>query len=73
MGRTIPSFRSVLQMEKERWKPYRNALDKSDRKQFDEPFDIPRLYIIACSIIYSACTTPSNHDIYPLSPLQRAN
>jgi hypothetical protein len=30
-------------MEKEEWKSFRNALDKSDRKKFDEMmFDIPR-------------------------------
>ncbi|MDQ3967783.1 MAG: hypothetical protein M3275_05225 [Thermoproteota archaeon] len=26
MGRTIPSFRNVLAMEKAEWKPFRNAL-----------------------------------------------
>jgi hypothetical protein len=36
-------------MEKEDWKPFRNALDKSDRKKFNEMFDIPRLYTSACS------------------------
>jgi hypothetical protein len=42
-GRTIPSFRIALAMEKEEWKSFRNALDKSDRKKFDEMmFDIPR-------------------------------
>src|SRR5215213_7990059 len=49
MGLTIPSFRIALAMEKEDWKPFRNALDKSDRKEFNEMFDIPRLYISACS------------------------
>jgi hypothetical protein len=49
MGRKIPSFRIALAMEKEEWKPFHNALDKSDRKKFDEMFDIPRLYISACS------------------------
>jgi hypothetical protein len=49
-GRTIPSFRIALAMEKEEWKSFRNALDKSDRKKFDEMmFDIPRFYISACS------------------------
>jgi hypothetical protein len=33
MGRTIPSFRIALAMEKAEWKPYRNALDKKDRKR----------------------------------------
>ena len=36
-------------MEQEDWKPFRNALDKSDRKKFDEMWDIPRLYTSACS------------------------
>jgi len=49
MGRTIPSLRTVLEMEKEEWKPFRNALRKSERKQFDEMWDIPRLYVSACS------------------------
>ncbi len=49
MGRTIPSFRITLALEKEEWKPFRNALDKSDRKKFDDMWDIPRLYVSACS------------------------
>ena len=49
MGRTIPTFTLALEMEKYDWKPFRNALDKSDRKKFDEMFDIPRLYTSACS------------------------
>jgi hypothetical protein len=49
MGRTIPSCRIALAMEKEDRKPFRNALDKSNRKIFDEMFDIPRFYISACS------------------------
>src|SRR5215212_5674693 len=49
MGRTIPSFRLALEMEEREWKPFRNALDKSDRKMFDEMLDIPRLYTSACS------------------------
>jgi hypothetical protein len=49
MGRTVPSFRIALAMKERRWKPFRNALDKSDRKKFDEMlFNIARLYI-ACS------------------------
>ena len=31
------------------WKPFHNVLDKSNRKKFDEMFDIPRLYVSACS------------------------
>jgi hypothetical protein len=36
-------------MEKEEWKPFRNALDKKDRKEFDEMWELPKFYISACS------------------------
>ena len=49
MGRTVPSFRLVLATEKAEWKTFRNALDKSERKEFDQMWDIPKLYISACS------------------------
>jgi hypothetical protein len=50
MGRTIPSFRIALATEeKEEWKPFRNALDKSEeRKKFDEMWEL-KFYISACS------------------------
>jgi hypothetical protein len=49
VGRTVPSFRNVLEMEKQGWKSFSNALGISERKEFDEMFDIPRLYIRVCS------------------------
>jgi hypothetical protein len=49
MGRMILSFRIALAIEKEDWKLFRNALDKSDRKKSDEMFDLPKFYISACS------------------------
>jgi hypothetical protein len=52
MGRTIPSFRIASVMEKEEWKSFRRALDKKDRKIFDDMFDISILYNSASS--YSA-------------------
>jgi hypothetical protein len=60
MGRTIPSFRIALAMEEKEWKPFHNALDKSDRKKFDEMWDIPRWYILACS---NSC------QLVPLHPI----
>jgi hypothetical protein len=36
-------------MEKEDWKPFRNALDKKDRKEFDDMWELPNFYISACS------------------------
>jgi len=55
MGRTIPSFRNALDMEKAEWKPFRNAFHKSERKEFDDMLDILRLYLAACSILLSWC------------------
>src|ERR687895_52191 len=49
MGRTVPSFRLVPATEKAEWKTFRNGLDKSERKEFDQMWDIPRLYVSACS------------------------
>ena len=47
MGRTIPSFRIASEMERWKWRPFRNALGKKDRKIFDEMFSYSRLYDVA--------------------------
>ncbi len=44
----MPSFRLALIEEEQEWKPFRNALDKKDRKEFDSMFADVRLYISAC-------------------------
>jgi hypothetical protein len=44
MGRTIPSFRIASSLEEKEWKSFRNSLDKSDRKIFDEMFSLAHLY-----------------------------
>jgi hypothetical protein len=49
MGRTIPSFRIVSVEEQKEWKEFRQALDKSDRKAFDDMFLISHLCNSACS------------------------
>jgi hypothetical protein len=36
MGRTVPSSRNVLVQEKQEQGSFRNDLDKSERKEFDE-------------------------------------
>lgn len=60
MGRTVPSFRMVIAEEKNEWKPFRNALDKSEKKAFDEMWDIPKLYVMPCS---GSC------QLVPLQPI----
>jgi hypothetical protein len=49
MGRTMPSFRLALAEEEREWKPFRNSLNRHDRKEFDSMFADARLYISACS------------------------
>jgi hypothetical protein len=36
MGRTIPSYRIASEMERNKWKIFRQRLNKKDRKMFDE-------------------------------------
>jgi hypothetical protein len=48
LGRTIPSFRLALAEEESEWKDYRKHLDNRERKDFDDMFEIARLYISAC-------------------------
>lgn len=49
MGRTIPSFRISSVIEEKEWKSFRNSLDKSDRKIFDQMFSLVHLYNSASS------------------------
>ena len=44
MGRTIPSYRIATEMERSKWKLFRQRLDKKDRKEFDKMFSYSRLY-----------------------------
>jgi hypothetical protein len=72
MGRTIPSFRNVPAMEKADWKSFRNELDKSERKEFDAMFDIPRLYLSACSNSVQLVPLQPYHYFDSVSALQGA-
>ena len=49
MGRTIPSYRIATEMERSKWKIFRERLDKKDRKEFDKMFSYARLYNCAAS------------------------
>ncbi len=52
MGRTIPSYRLASERERRKWKIFRDELDKSERKKFDEMMSYSRLYnaagVMAC-------------------------
>ncbi|MGN6350434.1 MAG: hypothetical protein ACTHL3_03105, partial [Candidatus Nitrosocosmicus sp.] len=45
MGRSIPSFRQILQIEKLNWSLFKKLLpSKKDKQEFDKVFDSVRLY-----------------------------
>ena len=50
MGRTIPSYRIASEVEIRKWRSFRKALDKRDRKKFDEVLSIPRFYNVAATM-----------------------
>jgi len=60
MGRTIPSYRIATEIERNKWKLFRERLDKKDRKEFDKMFSYSRLYNSAAS---NACRPQLIHPI----------
>jgi hypothetical protein len=36
MGGTVPSYRMATETEKAKWKPFRQMLNKKDKKLFDQ-------------------------------------
>ena len=44
MGRTVPSYRLASKRERRKWKIFRQEMDKSERKMFDEMMSYSRLY-----------------------------
>ena len=60
MGRTVPSYRIATEVERNKWKIFRQRLDKKDRKEFDEMFSYSRLYNVAGS---NACRPVLIHPI----------
>ncbi|MDW0240779.1 MAG: hypothetical protein QOK55_08300 [Nitrososphaeraceae archaeon] len=44
MGRSVPSYRIATEMQRDKWKTFRQRLDKKDRKAFDQMFSYSRLF-----------------------------
>lgn len=60
MGRTIPSYRIATELERTKWKIFRQQLGKKEKKMFDEMFDYSQLYNSAGS---NACRPQLIHPI----------
>ena len=75
MGRTIPSYRIASEIEIWKWRPFRKALDKQDRKVFDEMLSIPRFYnsagTMACRAIEQQTRLGDQRQQTPPNPYLR--
>ena len=60
MGRTIRSYRIATEIERSKWKIFRERLSKKEKKMFDEVLDYSRLYNSAGS---NACRPELIHPI----------
>jgi hypothetical protein len=60
VGRTVPSYRIAAEMERSKWKIFRQSLDKKDKKLFDQMFSYSRLFNSAGG---NACRSQLIHPI----------
>jgi hypothetical protein len=51
MGKTLPPFSSLIEQERRRWMPFKQALSKPDQPIFDRLFDCAKLHIQAGVIV----------------------
>jgi hypothetical protein len=56
MGRSIPSFRMLIDLERLEWINFRKELSKKDKQIFDKLFSIPKLYCHALSSLSNPIT-----------------
>ncbi len=49
MGRTVPTFREIIEKKKKKWKKFREALRKREKKAFDEMIEHCRNHTSASS------------------------
>ncbi len=56
MGRTLLPYSHVLESERDRWKPFRRALNKEDQEAFDRLFDRAKFHTHAS--VYMAHSWP---------------
>ena len=60
MGRTIHSYRIATEIERSKWKLFRESLNRKEKKMFNEMLDYSRLYNSAGS---NACRPELIHRI----------
>ena len=60
MGRTVSSFRIAAEIERNKWKEFRSYLDRKDKKEFDQMYDLYKSNSAACS---NACRPVVIHTV----------
>lgn len=71
MGRTVPSYRLASEWEKRKWKPFRERLDKSERKIL---YCIPSFAILGeHKIIKHMVTVSYNQQWYVVKSIRFIN
>jgi hypothetical protein len=65
MGRTVPSFRLASVEEEREWKVFRNALDKSDRRDVFNFTFIQFSMLLCCQ----SHKNTANRNVYHISSL----
>jgi hypothetical protein len=60
MGRTVPFYHIATEMERSKWKLFKERLEKKDRKEFDKMFSYSRLFNSARS---NACRPVLIHPV----------
>lgn len=53
MGRTVPTFREILEKEKKKWREFKKSLKKSERKNFEKLLEDCELHVSASSQVKS--------------------
>jgi len=55
MGKTLPPFSHLIEYERRRWAPFKQALPKADQAIFDRLFDCAKLHIQAGVMVARPC------------------
>ena len=56
MGRSVSSFRMLIDLERSEWIDFKKELCKADRQRFDRLFSVPKLYHYASSNLSNPTT-----------------
>lgn len=68
MGRTIPSYRMILEREIQKWEAFLKALRKEDRDAFEELMNACRRLRLSRWSRHQTCHNRSHVHVHPSQP-----